>query len=86
MTQKAYHFFYEKAGALGSRLTGAGFGGCTVNVVLKEEEDIFIRKVKESYYDSRKDIIDTDYSSVIFPCRAVDGAGILLSTQDTSAL
>ena len=39
------------AGAIGGRLTGAGWGGCTI-FMLKPEDDpnVFINKLKETYY------------------------------------
>ena len=36
-------------GSIGSRMTGAGFGGCTVNIVPKEKVKSFIESVKEGY-------------------------------------
>ncbi len=36
-------------GTIGSRMTGGGFGGCTVSIVKKEYIDEFISKVGENY-------------------------------------
>ncbi|MCA1901251.1 MAG: galactokinase [Candidatus Hydrogenedens sp.] len=40
----------RRAGAIGSRLTGAGFGGCTVNLVPNEKVEQFMEYVEQQYY------------------------------------
>ena len=41
-----------EAGCLGSRMIGAGFGGCTISIVKKTMVEGFIRHVDKAYYDA----------------------------------
>ncbi len=36
-------------GVIGARMTGAGFGGCTVNIVPEQKVDLFIKQVGKNY-------------------------------------
>lgn len=40
---------WKQEGVIGSRMTGAGFGGCTVSIVRDENVDAFIENVGEVY-------------------------------------
>ncbi|MCX6132269.1 MAG: galactokinase [Ignavibacteriales bacterium] len=69
-------------GALGARLTGAGFGGCTVNAVPAIHVEQFLKGVKGKYYEGyvkreKKGVFTAyrDLRDVLFPCRASKGAG-----------
>jgi galactokinase len=54
-------------GVLGARLTGAGFGGCTVNLVRIDAIDMFHKRVVDEYRD------ETGLPAEMHICRAVDG-------------
>lgn len=61
-------------GVAGARMTGAGFGGCTVNLVQEELVDDFIREILPEY--ARR--VDPDRLAAkpqVYVCRAEDGAG-----------
>ena len=40
---------WKQEGVIGARMTGAGFGGCTVNIVKNDAIDSFIEKVGKAY-------------------------------------
>ncbi|QCR22228.1 galactokinase [Pontibacter sp. SGAir0037] len=42
-------FTKNTAAVVGSRMMGGGFGGCTINLVLKEEKEAFISQIREAY-------------------------------------
>ena len=72
----------KDAGALGARLTGAGFGGCALGLVRDGDVGGFVEAVRRNYcsdYTTTKSlrIRLRDRSDNIFVCKAVRGAGVL---------
>lgn len=45
-------FARKEPECLGSRMIGAGFGGCTISIVKKSAVDGFIRRVGKAYFDA----------------------------------
>ncbi len=56
-------------GCYGSRLTGAGFGGCTVSLVEQSAVERFKQEVAAAY------TAQTGRTATIYACRASDGVG-----------
>lgn len=61
-------------GALGARLTGAGFGGATVNLVPRSICDDFIDGITHAYY---REYCHFDGKPPVFVAHATSGAGYL---------
>jgi len=55
-------------GCFGARLTGGGFGGCTVNLVARSKAEAFVADLKSAYLQRYSINPDT------YICEAVDGA------------
>ncbi|KAL4660726.1 N-acetylgalactosamine kinase [Arapaima gigas] len=66
-----------QAGAVGSRLTGAGWGGCTVSMVPIDKLETFLQEVRESYYmsDARRAALE---KGSLFVTKPGGGAAIFL--------
>ncbi|EGO24235.1 hypothetical protein SERLADRAFT_361401 [Serpula lacrymans var. lacrymans S7.9] len=69
-----------EAGAYGSRLTGAGWGGCTVSLVDETQVDSFIGKVKAAYPPYR-DLEGDALHEVIFATKPSSGACVFKFTE-----
>ncbi len=57
-------------GCYGARLTGAGFGGCTVNLVAEERAESFVQGLKEGYLQA------TGRQAEVYLCHASDGVRV----------
>ena len=58
-------------GVVGARMTGAGFGGCTVNLVRRGSVGALVEAV-EREYEARTGLVAT-----VYPVEVVDGAGVV---------
>jgi galactokinase len=58
----------EQAGVLGARMTGAGFGGCTVNLLRADAAEGFVKTLREGYKRA------TGLNAEVYVCEASDGA------------
>lgn len=59
----------RQPGCYGARITGAGFGGCTVNLVAEGQAEEFVRKMQSAYAQA------TGIEAEIYLSNATDGAG-----------
>jgi len=62
---------WKTEGVIGSRMTGAGFGGCTVTIVTDDAFDVLVENVKNEYPKR------TGLKPEIFVFSAEDGAGTI---------
>jgi len=70
-------------GALGARLTGAGFGGCAIGLVKDEDAERVMEGIRETYYqtyipENRPDLAvgGGNDASLLFPVKPSDGASV----------
>ena len=61
------------SGAYGSRLTGAGWGGCTVSLVCESKVEEFKKKLKEGYPKYRG-LTEEELNEVVFATKPSSGA------------
>lgn len=66
----------RRGGAIGSRLTGAGFGGCTISLVPTEIIPTYLKEVGDEYYRSIMGL--TNWNEALFSVKGMDGAGLLI--------
>ncbi len=59
---------WKYPGVVGARMTGAGFGGCTVNLVRQDAAESFSEAVRKGYRQA------LGFEAEIYVCRASDGA------------
>ncbi|KAH7967899.1 hypothetical protein HPB52_003814 [Rhipicephalus sanguineus] len=65
-----------RAGALGSRLTGAGWGGCSISLVPSDKLDAFLKEVGTKFYGKFGDSVAKD--TAMFVTKPGSGAAIFV--------
>ncbi|KAI0267823.1 galactokinase gal [Gloeopeniophorella convolvens] len=63
----------RNAGAYGSRLTGAGWGGCTVSLVAEDKVPEFIARLRNAYTPFTG-LDDDAFAEIVFPTKPSSGA------------
>ena len=66
---------FRASGALGSRLTGAGWGGCTVSLVPSDKVEAFVKAITDGYYSKRPEL-QSRLSQALFVTQPGGGAAI----------
>ena len=68
----------KKHGAIGSRMTGAGWGGSVVSLVPEAKVAAFLEGVHKDYYSQRPEVIkDIPRSEYLFASSASAGASVV---------
>ena len=62
---------FRKYGSIGSRMTGAGFGGCTISLVPTKNVEDIVEKVSKDYFEK------IGYKADFYLCKTSDGARVL---------
>jgi len=66
-----FDFAYNTDAVIGARMMGGGFGGCTINLVKKEQTNTFKKEISAYYYQQTK------ISLEIYTVYITDGTSIL---------
>ncbi len=67
-------FTKETDAVVGSRMMGGGFGGCTINLVAKDEKETFIRNVTAAYKEAFNIDLETYEVSIADGTSVITGA------------
>ncbi|KAI0223879.1 galactokinase [Massospora cicadina] len=65
-------------GALGSRLTGAGWGGCTISLVPQPRVKCFILGLRDGYYPT---LTDDEFNDAVFITPPSQGAALMKNIE-----
>ncbi len=65
----------REAGSYGSRLTGAGWGGCSVHLVPADKVDLIKAALLEKYY-SKRQVSEKEMEDAIVVSRPMNGSAV----------
>jgi galactokinase len=71
----------RKAGSLGSRLTGAGWGGCSVHLVEADKVDAVQKAWQEEYY-SKMQLSEEQKEAAVVVSRPGSGSAVFVVEGD----
>ncbi|XP_011494842.1 PREDICTED: N-acetylgalactosamine kinase isoform X1 [Ceratosolen solmsi marchali] len=72
-----------ESGAFGARLTGAGWGGFVIAITTAEKVNDFMESLKSAFYYNNEELRNTDFSNTIFKTEPKEGAGIIMSSNNS---
>lgn len=67
---------WKQPGVVGARMTGAGFGGCAIAIVEKDQREVFLTSVQKQYEE------EIGYSADFYIAAISGGAGKLKKQQE----
>jgi galactokinase len=66
----------RQAGSYGSRLTGAGWGGCSVHLVPADRVETIMKSLADGYYAKRPDLSARDMDGAMVVSRPMHGSAV----------
>ena len=71
------------SGALGARLTGAGWGGCVVSLINKKDVASYCDKLWDAFYKDNDAVLESDgkceRGEYLFQCSPSQGVAIIMN-------
>lgn len=64
-------------GAIGARLTGAGWGGCTISMINEKDTEKYLKEMKEGKYYKDNNVTEDQIKQGLFATKPCLGAALV---------